>query len=119
MSSRQALRDAVHGMYPGYFALVMATGIIPNAFFLLDHGWISDALFAVSVVRFSFAVLTFDEGQTGADVVHGGWLIAIVGTESLVLLALLSRASSARSRTRSSSPSTRSGASGSSSTESS
>jgi tellurite resistance protein TehA-like permease len=147
----------MQGMYPGYFALVMATGIVSNAFFLLDHGWISDALFAVSVVAFpllvvalalralawpgvvwsdlvdprlvfafftlvaaadvlglqlhlrgqdhvalvlwlaalaiwvalgyfSFAVLTFDEGQTGADVVHGGWLIAIVGTESLVLL---------------------------------
>jgi tellurite resistance protein TehA-like permease len=144
-------------MYPGYFALVMATGIVSNAFFFLDHDALSDALFWITlaafplllacfVVRvvvwpravwrdlvdprlvftfftlvaaadvlglqlhlrghdhvplvlrlaalaawvalgyFSFAVLTFDEGQTGADVVHGGWLIAIVGTESLVLL---------------------------------
>jgi tellurite resistance protein TehA-like permease len=144
-------------MYPGYFALVMATGIVSNAFFYLGYDVLSDALFWVTlaafpvvlacfVVRavvwpaavwrdlvdprlvftfftlvaaadvlglqlhlrgedhlalvlwlaalaiwvvlgyFSFAVLTFDEGQTGADVVHGGWLIAIVGTESLVLL---------------------------------
>jgi tellurite resistance protein TehA-like permease len=151
------LADALHGMYPGYFALVMATGIVSNAFFYLGHDALSDALFWITlaafpvvlvcfVVRalvwptavwrdlvdprlvftfftlvaavdvlglqlhlrgedhlalvlwlaalaiwvalgyFSFAVLTFDEGQTGADVVHGGWLIAIVGTESLVLL---------------------------------
>ncbi len=153
----QTLRDALHGMYPGYFALVMATGIVSNAFFYLDHEAISDGLFLITLVAFalvlgcfvvrtlvwpaavwrdlvdprlvftfftlvaaadvlglqlhlrerdhlalvlwlaalviwlalgyfSFAVLTFDEGQTGADVVHGGWLIAIVGTESLVLL---------------------------------
>jgi len=144
-------------MYPGYFALVMATGIVSNAFYYLSHDRISDILFGVTLVAFpvllalfvvrvlawpravwhdlldprlvftfftlvaasdvlglqlhlrghdhvalvlwlgalsawvalgyfSFAVLTFDEGQTGADVVHGGWLIAIVGTESLVLL---------------------------------
>jgi tellurite resistance protein TehA-like permease len=34
----------------------------------------------------SFSVLTFINTGSGADVVHGGWLIAIVGTESLVLL---------------------------------
>lgn len=34
----------------------------------------------------SFSVLTFVNTGSGADVVHGGWLIAIVGTESLVLL---------------------------------
>ena len=151
------LRDDLRGMYPGYFALVMATGIVSNAFFYLGHDRLSDALFAAAIVAFpvlavatalriavwpravwrdlvdprlvftfftfvaaadvfglqfhlrghdhaalvlwlvalavwlwlgyfSFAVLTFDESQTGADVVHGGWLIAIVGTESLVLL---------------------------------
>ncbi|HJQ61345.1 MAG TPA: tellurite resistance/C4-dicarboxylate transporter family protein, partial [Burkholderiales bacterium] len=31
-------------------------------------------------------VLTFVDTESGIDVVHGGWLIAIVGTESLVLL---------------------------------
>ncbi len=151
------LREGLRGMYPGYFALVMATGIVSNAFFYLSHDGLSDVLFAITLVAFpillacfvvrvltwpravwrdlvdprlvftfftlvaafdvvglqlhlrgqdhvalglwlgaltawvalgyfSFAVLTFDEGQTGADVVHGGWLIAIVGTESLVLL---------------------------------
>ena len=143
--------------YPGSFALVMATGIVSNAFFFLGHGTLSTLLLVVnlaaypllvgvSAVRavryprevwtdlvnprlvfsfftivaatdilgaqlhlrgydgialglwivalslwlllgyFSFAVVTFDGGQTGADVIHGGWLIAIVGTESLVVL---------------------------------
>ena len=48
--------------------------------------WLAALSIWIALSYFSFAVLTFDEGQTGADVVHGGWLIAIVGTESLVLL---------------------------------
>jgi tellurite resistance protein TehA-like permease len=147
-------------LYPGSFALVMATGIISNGLFFEDHrGW-SDALFAVNLVvypwlavatiwrfcrfrqamrsdlfnprlvfsfftvvagtdvfgislhlrgfttaalllwlfallvwfiliYFSFAVLTFLNTAHGANVVHGGWLIAIVGTESLVILGTL------------------------------
>src|SRR5262249_44459302 len=35
---------------------------------------------------FSFGVLTFFNTPHGADVVRGGWLIAIVATESLVML---------------------------------
>jgi tellurite resistance protein TehA-like permease len=150
--------EQIAGLYPGCFALVMATGIISNALLLEDHrGW-SDALFAVNVVAypwlalltiarlvrhrramwadlvnprlvfsfltivaasdvfgvglnlrgfgtiaallwlfaltawflliyFSFGVLTFlNTTAYGANVVHGGWLIAIVGTESLVIL---------------------------------
>ncbi len=144
-------------LYPGSFALVMATGIVSNAFFYLGHGALSAALLGVNLVAypllvaltvarglrypralwsdlvnprlvfsfftivaatdilgaqlrlrgydgvatglwvaalcawvllgyFSFAVVTFDDGQSGADVIHGGWLIAIVGTESLVVL---------------------------------
>jgi tellurite resistance protein TehA-like permease len=141
---------------PGYFALVMATGIISNAMFFTGHRRISDALFAVALVSllwlclatllraarfgaaikkdlinprlvfsfftivaaldvfggglclrglnafalpvwflafacwffllyFSFGVLTF-LNRAEARVNHGGWLIAIVGTESLVIL---------------------------------
>jgi tellurite resistance protein TehA-like permease len=151
------LREELRRLYPGYFALVMATGIVSNAFFFLGHDWLSDTLFGITLAAFpmlvvalavrtlvwpqavwrdlidprlvfsfftfvaaadvlglqlqlrghdnvalllwlvaltvwlalgyfSFAVLTFDDSQTGADVVHGGWLIAIVGTESLVIL---------------------------------
>ena len=147
----------MRGLYPGYFALVMATGIVSNAALYLGHRQLSDLLLAVNLVAFplllvaltvratrfprdlwadltnprlvfsfftivaacdvlgvqlmlrgvlepavvlwllafatwgllsylSFSVLTFVNTESGADVVHGGWLIAIVGTESLVLL---------------------------------
>ena len=144
-------------LYPGYFALVMATGIISNALFLEDYRPIAGVLFAINLVAYpilwlltglrlawargalwadltspklvfafftmvaatdvlgvgmnlrgweqaatamwvvalilwtlliylSFGVLTFLNTAHGANVVHGGWLIAIVGTESLVIL---------------------------------
>ncbi len=147
-------------LYPGCFALVMATGIISNALLFTGHRTVSDVLFAVNVVAypwlliltllrlvrfwsaiwkdltdprlvfsfftivagtdvfgvgihqrgfttvallmwffalavwlvliyFSFAVLTFLNTARRANVVHGGWLIAIVGTESLVILGTL------------------------------
>jgi tellurite resistance protein TehA-like permease len=149
----------VAALYPGSFALVMATGIISNAFFFEDQRLLSDLLFAVNVVAypwllaatllravrysaalwadlinprlvfsfftivaatdvfglgidlrgargvaagmwvfalvlwfmliyFSFSVLVFLNTAHGANVVHGGWLIAIVGTESLVILGI-------------------------------
>lgn len=144
-------------LYPGCFALVMATGIISNALFHEQYRLLSDLLFAVNLVAyptlivftllrvmrfraalwsdlinprlvfsffsivagtdvfgagvalrggetavlllwlfalaawlaliyFSFGVLIFLNSTQGANVVHGGWLIAIVGTESLVVL---------------------------------
>ncbi len=152
--------EAVRDLYPGIFALVMATGIVSNAFWLLDGRAFSDALYAVALVAypllvvatalravrfgrhlradatnpalvfsfftfvagtdvlgvalhlrgqeaaatalwlaalavwvflgyFSFGVLTVVSGHRSADVVHGGWLIAVVGTQSLVLLGTL------------------------------
>ena len=154
---RAWLDREVASLYPGCFALVMATGIISNAFFLEGRREVSDALFAANLVAFpwllaltlvravrfrralwtdlldprlvfsfftivagtdvfgigvhlrgfataafalwvaalilwfvliyfSFGVLTFLNAAHGANVVHGGWLIAIVGTESLVIL---------------------------------
>ncbi len=154
---RAWLDREVAGLYPGCFALVMATGIISNAFFLEGRRAVSDALFAanlaaypwlialtivralrhgralwtdlldprlvfsfftivagtdvfgiavhlrgfpavafalwvaalilwLALVYFSFGVLTFLNTAHGANVVHGGWLIAIVGTELLVIL---------------------------------
>jgi tellurite resistance protein TehA-like permease len=154
---RAWLDREIAALYPGCFALVMATGIISNAFFLEGRREVSDALFTVNLVAypwlialtvvravkyrralwtdlvnpslvfsfftmvagtdvfgiaihlrgfamaafglwmaalilwfvliyFSFGVLTFLNTAHGANVVHGGWLIAIVGTESLVIL---------------------------------
>lgn len=156
----RSVANGIRDMYPGYFAMVMGTGIVSNAFFLVGLRGISDFLLWVnliaypvlliaSIVRairftrqlwddmvspmlvftfftfvagsdvlgiqfclrghhraatglwllallvwlflsyFSFSVLTFTNTRRGADVVHGGWLIAIVGTQSLVLLGTL------------------------------
>ena len=156
-SLRDRVYQQIRQLYPGYFALVMATGIVSNAAHFLGHRSLSDLLLAVNFVAFpwllialslrvvryrrdlwkdlsnprlvfsfftivaacdvlglqlvlrgfaepaialwlfaliiwtllsylSFSVLTFINAGSGADVVHGGWLIAIVGTESLVLL---------------------------------
>ena len=151
------LNGQIAALYPGCFALVMATGIISNTLFINGHRELSDALFGANLVAypwliiltilrlvrfwqeiwadlinprlvfsfftmvagtdvlgvginlrefgtvalvlwvfalilwflliyFSFGVLTFLNTAHGTNVVHGGWLIAIVGTESLVIL---------------------------------
>jgi hypothetical protein len=51
--------------------------------------WVFALLVWFILIYFSFAVLTFLNTAHGANVVHGGWLIAIVGTESLVILGTL------------------------------
>ncbi len=147
-------------LYPGCFGLVMATGIISNAFFVEGwRGW-SDALFVVNLVSypylviltilrfvrfpralwsdlidprhvfsfftlvagtsvfgagihlrgfataalilwlfallvwfvliyFGFGVLIFVDKAPGDGLIHGAWLMAIVGTEALVILGTL------------------------------
>jgi len=160
ISGADWLRSQVHGLFPGYFALVMATGIISNTLYFEGYLALSKALFTVNLFAyvwlvlltllraarfrqaiwadltnpalvfsfftivastdvlgiglslrgfgqaalamwvfalfvwlclsyFSFAVLTFLNTAHGANVVHGGWLIAIVGTESLVILGAI------------------------------
>lgn len=153
------LDRAIAPLYPGYFNVVMATGIVSNGFFLLGQHALSSALLIVALAvyplmllalllratmypqrlwadlvdprlvftfftlvagtdvlgialhlrgrdrigvwlwlfalvvwvllsYFSFSVLTFVNSEQGAEVVHGGWLIAIVGTESLAILGV-------------------------------
>ena len=147
-------------LYPGSFALVMATGIVSNAFYFESPHALSDILFALNLVAYplllaatlartirkpravaadftsprlvfaffsivaatdvlgvgcslrgyggvalalwlfalalwliliylSFAVLTFLNTAHRANVIDGGWLLAIVGTELLVVLGTL------------------------------
>lgn len=154
-----SLDRGMEGLYPGYPAIVMATGIISNALFFLGQFGLSQVFFAVNLavypvlvvlflgrlfrhraalwadlldprlvfsfftivagtdvlgiqcdlrgfadlatglwlfalltwiflLYFSFAVLSFLNTARDANVVHGGWLIAIVGTQSLVLLGV-------------------------------
>jgi len=151
------IRSAIRTLYPGYFALIMATGIISNGFYLLDIKPLSNALLVVdsaafavlipaTIARaamfprllwadlvnprlvfsfftivaganvfgiqlllrghvdlalalwifslavwiplsyFSFSVLAFRDTERNVGIVGGGWLIAIVGAESIAAL---------------------------------
>lgn len=51
--------------------------------------WLFALLAWFVLIYFSFGVLTLLNTAHGANVVHGGWLMAIVGTESLVILGTL------------------------------
>ncbi|WP_083536374.1 tellurite resistance/C4-dicarboxylate transporter family protein [Steroidobacter denitrificans] len=78
-----------------FFTLVAAGNVLGVGIY--QRGFTTLALamwmFALSVwlllIYFSFSVLTFLNTAHRANVVHGGWLIAIVGTESLVILGTL------------------------------
>jgi tellurite resistance protein TehA-like permease len=75
-----------------YFTLVAATNIVG----LLLHGmghvglamacWVMAFLVWCALLYLAFSVLTFLTHEHNVNIVHGGWLIAIVGTQSLVLL---------------------------------
>lgn len=75
-----------------YFTLVAATNIVG----LLLHGagqvalavacWCLAFLAWCLLLYLAFSVLTFLTHEHNVNIVHGGWLIAIVGTQSLVLL---------------------------------
>ncbi len=157
MTGDSRLRESIRTLYPGYFALVMATGIISNGFYLLDFKVLSAVMIVIAVGAFlvlaaatiarallfprelaadlvdprfvfsfftlvagvnvlgiqlfmrgkltpaiilwifsivvwvplsylSFAVVTFRDSRQGGGVMNGGWLIAIVGAESIAAL---------------------------------
>src|ERR1039458_10361856 len=51
------LNNEIATLYPGCFALVMATGIISNASFFEGHREWSDALFAVNLIAYPWLAL--------------------------------------------------------------
>lgn len=75
-----------------YFTLVAATDIVG----LLLHArgqvalamacWVLAFVAWCALLYLAFSVLTFLTHEHNVNIVHGGWLIAIVGTQSLVLL---------------------------------
>ncbi|MEJ6000651.1 tellurite resistance/C4-dicarboxylate transporter family protein [Paucibacter soli] len=75
-----------------YFTLVAATSVV--GLLLLNRGhqqlalacWALAFLAWASLLYLAFAVLTFLSHEHNVNIVHGGWLITIVGTQSLVLL---------------------------------
>ena len=78
-----------------YFTLVAATSIV--GLIVHGYGFIQLALacwFLAFVVwclllYASFAVLTFLSHEHNVNIMHGGWLLTIIGTQSLVLLGTL------------------------------
>ncbi|MEJ1381800.1 MAG: tellurite resistance/C4-dicarboxylate transporter family protein [Candidatus Sedimenticola sp. (ex Thyasira tokunagai)] len=75
-----------------FFTFVAATDIsglllYENGFLMLALGcWIVAFCFWSALLYFCFGVLCFAHADRNINVVHGGWLILIVGTQSLVLL---------------------------------
>lgn len=75
-----------------FFTLVAATSII--GLMLLERGLSTYALYFwfiaffawCSLLYLAFSVLTFLSHEHNVNIVHGGWLITIVGTQSLVIL---------------------------------
>ncbi|MCF6288135.1 MAG: tellurite resistance/C4-dicarboxylate transporter family protein [Proteobacteria bacterium] len=75
-----------------FFTFVAATAIV--GILLRQHGYVSLAIvcwfvafiYWSALMYFGFASLIFAHKKREVNVVHGGWLILIVGTQSLVLL---------------------------------
>ncbi len=77
-----------------YFTLVAATDII--GMLALNYGMTTFAVICwfiafvswCSLLYLAFSVLTFLSHENNVNIMHGGWLITIVGTQSLVLLGV-------------------------------
>lgn len=77
-----------------YFTLVAATDIV--GILAHDNGYVRFAIacWFIAFVAWclllylAFSVLTFLSHENNVNIMHGGWLITIVGTQSLVLLGL-------------------------------
>ncbi len=75
-----------------YFTLVAATSIVGLLLHARGHARLAVACWTMAFVAWclllylAFSVLTFLTHEHNVNIVHGGWLIAIVGTQSLVLL---------------------------------
>lgn len=75
-----------------FFTFVAATNI--SGILLHHHGyiflalvcWVMAFIYWSALMYFGFASLCFAHKDREVNVVHGGWLILIVGTQSLVLL---------------------------------
>lgn len=77
-----------------FFSFVAATDVLGLLFFNHGHTSLALACLITALVVWSallyctFTVLTLLHGERTINIVDGGWLICIVGTQSLVLLGL-------------------------------
>jgi tellurite resistance protein TehA-like permease len=78
-----------------FFTVIAGTGVFAVALDLrgLVHIALALWVFAFAIwlvlIYLGFTVMIFRNPAGGADIAHGGWLNAIVGTESLVILGTL------------------------------
>jgi tellurite resistance protein TehA-like permease len=76
----------------GFFTLVAGSDVFGSGLSLRGLPtpalglWLAALALWLVLTYFSFSVLTFRNAADGADIVAGGWLNAIVGTQSLVIL---------------------------------
>ena len=90
----QAIRDDLTNprLVFGFFTLVAASSLVGQIALGYGHAELAMGLWAFAFVAWclllylAFAVLTFLTHEHNVNIVHGGWLIAIVGTQSLVVL---------------------------------
>lgn len=79
----------------GFFTLVAGSDVLGAGLNLRGFTgaatslWLCALILWLGLTYLGFAVLTFRNGPSGADIVHGGWLNAIVGTQSLVILGTM------------------------------
>jgi tellurite resistance protein TehA-like permease len=75
-----------------FFTIIAGTGVFAVALNLRELGhaalslWVLDFTIWLVLIYIGFAVMIFRNPTGGADIAQGGWLNAIVGTESLVIL---------------------------------
>jgi hypothetical protein len=75
-----------------YFTLVAATDIVGMLALHEGYLYVAYACWGIAFVAWclllylAFSVLTFMSHENNVNIMHGGWLITIVGTQSLVLL---------------------------------
>ncbi|MCI0737342.1 MAG: tellurite resistance/C4-dicarboxylate transporter family protein, partial [Beijerinckiaceae bacterium] len=78
-----------------FFTLIAANGVFGAGLHLRGveaealNLWLLSLVMWVVLIYLGFGVMAFRNTALGADAVHGGWLLAIVGTESLVILGAL------------------------------
>lgn len=86
-----------HQRGPGFFTMVAATGVVGVQFVVQQQRidvarilwWIAFSLWLVFTYWVFTAITTKREKPDLADGINGGWLTAVVGTQSLVVLGCL------------------------------
>ncbi len=83
-----------HGRAPGYFTIVAATGVLGTQAVLLHDGilvakilwWACVALWVVCMYTVFTLLTVRDEKPTLEKGINGGWLVAVVATQSVCVL---------------------------------